>query len=60
MPFTVDLHFGYRDAVWTSDEMDMDKTTSKIETAKINFSKKFEDTFINPTDPSLVESGFLK
>lgn len=30
MPFTMDLHFGYRDEAWTAEEMDTSETKEQV------------------------------
>lgn len=48
MPFTVDLHFGYREKAWTSDEMDLDDTSTYLQAIKAEFDKRFDETFSDP------------
>jgi hypothetical protein len=60
LPFTVDLHFGYRNQSWTSEEMSMSDTKAKIEEAELKFNQRFEETFVSKSSLSDVSSGFLK
>ncbi len=46
-PFSIDIHFGYRDSSFTKEEMDIDVTTAAIETRKAAFDKEFEDKIVN-------------
>jgi hypothetical protein len=54
MPFTVDLHFGYRDTQWTITEMDTESISEKLTIADSNFNKRFNETFFTQK-----EEGFL-
>jgi hypothetical protein len=47
MPFSVDLHFGYRNSAWTSQEMDVKVTTDALQLACSEFDSKFGNTFVN-------------
>jgi hypothetical protein len=47
LPFSVDLHFGYRDSPWTPEEMDTTEVTNSLEKAESGFDSRFEETFFS-------------
>ena len=37
LPFSMDIHFAYRDQPFNSEDLDYNKTTTAIENAETNF-----------------------
>ena len=60
LPFTVDLHFGYREKAWTSEETKMVNTKSNLDEAELKFNHQFTKTFVNKSGASEVKSAFLQ
>jgi len=61
LPFSLDIHFGYRNETFTADEMDFDKMTTAFKAGKDSFDTQFEDKIVNSkskkqaTSPTLIE-----
>ena len=47
VPFSVDIHFGYRNTTFTKDEMDVEKATASFKAGSDNFDQEFTDRIIN-------------
>ena len=47
VPFSVDIHFGYRNSTFTKNEMDVEKATESFKAGSDNFDKEFTDRIIN-------------
>jgi len=56
----VDLHFGYREKAWTSEETKMVNTKSNLDEAELKFNHQFTKTFVNKSGASDVKSAFLQ
>ena len=54
----MDLHFGYRDKAWTSDETKMVNTKLNLEEAELKFNHQFTETFEKKSAASEVKSAF--
>lgn len=48
-PFSIDIHFGYRDQAFSKEDMDIDTTTAAIAASKAAFDREFEDKIMNST-----------
>lgn len=48
LPFTADLHFGYRNSTWTPEDMNMNDTSEMLLDVKAQYDKVFEMTFFGP------------
>jgi hypothetical protein len=56
----VDLHFGYREKAWTSEETKMVNTKSNLDEAEFKFNHRFTETFVDKSVASEVKSAFLQ
>lgn len=46
LPFTQDIHFGYRSSPFTKEDMDIDSLTTSFAAGKASFDQQFEDKII--------------
>ena len=54
LPFSVDIHFGYRDSAFTKEEMDITAANASFEAGQASFDEQFQKTFVgtSKTDKS--------
>ena len=47
LPFTTDIHFGYRNTTFTKEQMDFDSMTDVFQSAEDSFDKTFAEKIVN-------------
>lgn len=52
MPFSLDIHFGYRNSTFTKEDMDIDAANASFTAGAAKFDSEFQDRIVNANSKS--------